>query len=40
MGIVRTTFIINKQGKLAHIMDKVKTRTHHTDVLDVLKTLG
>ncbi|MCY4265393.1 MAG: thioredoxin-dependent thiol peroxidase [Gammaproteobacteria bacterium] len=39
MGILRTTFIINKQGKLVHIMDKVKTKSHHDDVLAVLKTL-
>lgn len=39
MGILRTTFVINKQGKLVHIMDKVKTKSHHDDVLEVLKTL-
>ena len=39
MGIIRTTFLINKQGKLVHIMDKVKTKTHHDDVLEILKTL-
>ena len=39
MGIIRSTFIIDKQGKLAHIMDKVKTKTHHDDVLEILKTL-
>ena len=32
MGIIRSTFIIDKQGKLAHVMDKVKTKTHHDDV--------
>lgn len=39
MGILRTTFIINKQGRLVHIMDKVRTKTHHDDVLEILKTL-
>ncbi len=39
MGILRTTFIINKAGKLVHIMDKVKTKSHHDDVLAVLKEL-
>lgn len=39
MGIIRTTFIINKQGKLVHIMDKVKTKSHHEDVLEILKSL-
>lgn len=40
MGIVRTTFIINKQGRVAHIMDKVNTKTHHQDVLEILKSLA
>jgi len=39
MGIIRTTFIIDRQGKLVHIMDKVKTKSHHDDVLEILKTL-
>ena len=33
MGILRTTFIINKDGRLVHVIDKVKTKTHHDDVL-------
>ena len=33
MGILRTTFIINKEGRLVHIIDKVKTKTHHDEVL-------
>lgn len=40
MGIVRTTFIINKQGRLAHIMAKVKTKSHHDDVIELLQTLN
>lgn len=40
MGIIRTTFIIDKEGRLRHIMDKVKTKTHHDDVLALLKTLA
>lgn len=32
-GILRTTFIIGKDGKLRHVMDKVNTKTHHDDVL-------
>ena len=39
MGIIRTTFIIGKDGRLKHIMDKVKTKTHHDDVIEILKTL-
>ncbi|MCK7596877.1 thioredoxin-dependent thiol peroxidase [Microbulbifer sp. CAU 1566] len=33
MGLLRTTFIIDKSGRLQHIIDKVKTKTHHDDVL-------
>nr|WP_255774510.1 thioredoxin-dependent thiol peroxidase [Microbulbifer zhoushanensis] len=33
MGLLRTTFIIDKSGRLRHIIDKVKTKTHHEDVL-------
>lgn len=34
MGLLRTTFIIDKSGRLQHIIDKVKTKTHHEDVLN------
>jgi peroxiredoxin Q/BCP len=37
MGVIRTTFIINSEGKLIHIMDDVKTKTHHEDVLTYIK---
>lgn len=36
-GIHRITFIIDEKGKLVHIMDKFKTKTHHEDVLSYLK---
>ncbi len=39
-GILRTTFVIGKDGKLRHIMDKVTTKTHHADVLALLASLG
>jgi peroxiredoxin Q/BCP len=39
MGINRMTFIIGKDGKLKHIMEKVNTKTHHDDVLAVIKSL-
>ena len=32
MGIVRTTFIIGKDGRLKTVLDKFKTKTHHDDV--------
>lgn len=39
MGINRTSFIIGMDGRLKHIMDKVNTKTHHDDVLEIVKSL-
>ncbi len=36
MGVVRTTFIIDEEGKIAHVMPKVKPDTNALDVLAVL----
>ena len=33
MGILRNTFIIDEDGRLRHIMEKVRTKTHHEDAL-------
>ena len=38
-GVLRSTFIIDEQGKLAHIFRKVKTDTHSDDVLKVIDGL-
>lgn len=40
MGVMRVTFVIDKDGSIAHVMEKVKTKTHHDDVLEVLDSLG
>jgi thioredoxin-dependent peroxiredoxin len=40
MGINRITFIIGKDGKLKHVMEKVRTKTHHDDVLNLLGELA
>jgi peroxiredoxin Q/BCP len=37
MGILRTTFIIGADGKLKYIMDDVKTKSHHDDVINIIK---
>ncbi len=37
MGLIRSTYIINKDGRLVAILDKFKTKTHHDDVLAYLK---
>ena len=39
MGIKRITFIIGADGKLKHIMDDVKTKTHHDQVLSLVTAL-
>jgi peroxiredoxin Q/BCP len=39
MGILRTTFIIGKDGRIKHVMDQVKTKSHHEDVIALIKDL-
>ena len=39
MGVNRITFLIDKDGTIAHVMAKVKTKTHHQDVLELLDSL-
>lgn len=39
MGILRTTFVVNEEGKIAHVMSKVTTKTHHDDVLEIIAGL-
>lgn len=36
MGVVRTTFIINEQGKIMKVMPKVKPDTNAAEVLEIL----
>lgn len=36
-GILRTSFIVGKDGKLKYVMDKVKTKTHHDDAIAWIK---
>ncbi len=38
MGILRTTFVIGKDGRLKHVMDKVKTKSHHEDVIALIES--
>lgn len=40
MGVLRTTFIIGKDGRVKHIMSKVKTKSHHDDVLAIIHEMG
>ncbi len=40
MGILRTSFLIDRDGRVAQVMDKVATKTHHDDVLALLDGAG
>ncbi len=40
MGTVRTTFIIDEDGKLVKVLDKFKTKTHHETLLEVLDEIS
>ena len=37
MGVLRSTFIIGKDGEIKYVMGKVKTKSHHDDVLAWIK---
>ncbi|HEY8942342.1 MAG TPA: thioredoxin-dependent thiol peroxidase [Cellvibrio sp.] len=37
MGILRTSFLINKEGRLVAILDKVNTKTHDQEILELLR---
>ncbi|HHE55441.1 MAG TPA: thioredoxin-dependent thiol peroxidase [Caldithrix abyssi] len=39
MGINRSTFLIDPQGKIAKVYPKVKVKKHHQEVKEDLKTL-
>lgn len=39
MGILRQSFLINREGKIIHVMHKVNTKTHHDDVMTIFKSL-
>lgn len=34
MGIIRTTFLIDEKGKVAHVIDKVTAKDHAQQILD------
>jgi peroxiredoxin Q/BCP len=37
MGVLRSSFVIGKDGLIKHVMPKVKTKTHHDDALAWIK---
>jgi peroxiredoxin Q/BCP len=36
-GVLRSTFIVNEEGKFTHIIDKVDTKAHAEQILSLLK---
>ena len=40
MGIIRTTFLIDKKGKIIKIWNNVKVKDHAKEVLETLKNLS
>lgn len=39
-GVLRTTFLIDAQGNIAHVFEGVRPAEHSTEVLDALKSLA
>ena len=37
-GILRSSFLIDEQGVVTEVISKVKTKTHGSDILALLKT--
>ena len=40
MGVNRMSFLVGKDGKVKHVMEKVNTKTHHDDVLALIKEIN
>ena len=40
MGIIRSTFLIDKKGKIIKIWENVKVKDHAKEVLDTLKSIS
>ncbi|MDC0408041.1 peroxiredoxin [Candidatus Pelagibacter sp.] len=40
MGILRTTFLIDKKGKIINVWENVKVKDHAKEVLETLKNLS
>ena len=40
MGLIRTTFLIDKQGKILKIWENVKVKDHAKEVLETLKNIS
>ena len=39
MGVVRTTYLIDKKGKILSVWNNVKAKDHAKEVLETLKSI-
>ncbi len=39
MGIIRTTYLIDKKGKILKVWDNVKVKDHAKEVLETLQSI-
>ena len=39
MGVERTTFVVDKQGKIAKVFEKVKPQGHEQEILEAVKKI-
>lgn len=37
MGLLRSTFLVDENGRISHVIPKVKTKEHAQQILDLLK---
>lgn len=40
MGVNRMSFLVGRDGKVKHVMEKVNTKTHHDDILAIIKEIN
>ena len=40
MGVIRTTYLIDKKGKIIKIWENVKVKDHAKEVLETLKSIS
>ncbi len=40
MGILRTTYLINEEGKIAHVISKVKAKDHAQQIVEALEDIN
>ena len=36
MGVLRTTFLIDAEGRIEHVFEKVNTKNHYQQIIDWL----